>query len=284
MATTTRGVSAPGTSRGGGRWYTTRTTNLAARLALIAVLLGIWQLLVVGGALNKDAFPTMSSTLAALVDQIHTSACWTTVAQTLEGWGVGVALGCVAAIVLGSAIGLSRFAYRSTIPVIEFLKAVPVVAILPIAIVEFGTRLSMKMVLVAFGVFFPLVIQVIYGVRSVDPTVADTATSLQVRGARRFFVVVIPSAAPFIATGVRIAAATGLVIEIVAELIGGGAGLGQRILAAENAGPSSLPVMYAFILITGLIGVTLTGIFTVAERRTLRWHESQRNIVSRGAS
>src|ERR1039458_2604704 len=102
MVTTTRGVPAPGISRGGGRWYTTRTMNFAARLALIAVLLGIWQLLVVGGALNKDAFPTMSSTLAALVDQIHTSACWTTIAQTLEGWGVGVALGCVAAILIGS--------------------------------------------------------------------------------------------------------------------------------------------------------------------------------------
>jgi ABC-type nitrate/sulfonate/bicarbonate transport system permease component len=254
-----------------------------ARVGVVAALFGLWQLLTTDGAVRPTAFPTMSATVSSFVDQIHTAACWTLIGQTLEGWSVGVAIGGVGAIVLGSGIGLSRFAYRSTIPVIEFLKAVPVVAVLPLAIVEFGTRLPMKLTLVAFGVFFPLVIQVIYGVRSIDPTVSDTAASLQINGVRRFFVIVLPSAAPFIATGVRIAAATGLVLEIVSELIGGGAGLGLRILTAENAGPSSLSVMYAYVLITGLLGVTLTAIFTFGERRLLSWHESQRNIASRGA-
>lgn len=262
--------------RPGRRWVA-----LAAKALVIVALLGLWQLLTVTGALNRASFPTMASTLQALGDQLPLSSFWATVGDTVEGWALGLALGAVAAIILGSAIGLSRFAHRSTAPVIELLKAVPSIAILPLAIVVLGTHIEMKLTLVGYAVFFPLVIQVVYGVRALDPTVADTAATLQVRGVRRFLVVVLPSAAPFIATGLRISAATALILEVIAELIGGAPGLGQRILTAENAGPGMFPLMYALILVTGILGIVLTGAFGLAERRVLHWHESQRNL--RGA-
>lgn len=258
-----------------------RTVALATKALVVVAMLGLWQLLTGTGALNRASFPTMASTMQALGSQVPTSAFWTTIGETVEGWALGLALGGVAAILLGSAIGLSRFAHRSTAPVIEFLKAVPSIAILPLAIVVLGTHLQMKLTLVGYAVFFPLVIQVIYGMRALDPTVSDTAATLQVRGIRRFLVVVLPSAAPFIATGLRIGAATALILEVVAELIGGAPGLGQRILLAENAGPSMFPLMYAFVLVTGILGIVLTGAFTLAEKRVLHWHESQRNL--RGA-
>jgi ABC-type nitrate/sulfonate/bicarbonate transport system permease component len=254
-------------------------TRLVTRLALLGLVLGLWQVLTATNALSKDAFPTMTSTISTLFQELGTSSCWSTVAWTLEGWAVGLAVGSTAAIVLGSVVGLSRFASRSAMPIIEFLKAVPSIAILPLAIVVLGTRLPMKVMLVSYGVFFPLIIQVMYGVSSIDPVVADTARALQVRGARRFASVVLPSASPFIATGMRIAAATALILEIVAELIGGASGLGQRILLAENAGISSYPIMYAFVILTGVLGIVLTGMFSLAERRLLAWHESQRNTT-----
>jgi ABC-type nitrate/sulfonate/bicarbonate transport system permease component len=254
-----------------------RVVGIGGKLLVIAVLLGIWQVVVVAGAVGANAFPTMTSTVHALVDELGTAACWTTIGDTVKGWAVGLAVGGAAAILLGSLIGLSPFAHRSAAPVIEFLKAVPSIAILPLAIVALGTHLAMKMTLVGYAVFFPLIIQVVYGVRAIDPVVADTAATLQVRGVRRFLVVVLPSAAPFIATGLRISAAVALILEVVAELIGGAPGLGQRILTAENAGPSSFPRMYAFVLIAGALGVLLTGAFAVAERRVLHWHESQRS-------
>jgi len=256
------------------------TRVLLARLLVVAAVLGLWQLLTATRALSATAFPTMTSTISTLAGQVHTAACWTTIGDTLEGWGAGLALGGLAAVLIGAAIGLSHFAYRSTIPIIEFLKTVPVVAILPLAIVLYGTRFSLKLFLVSFGVFFPLIIQVVYGVRSVDPTVADTAASLQVKGVRRFLVVVLPSAAPFVATGLRIGAATALVIEIICELIGGASGLGLRILDAENAGVTALPVIYAYVLISGLVGIVLTGSFTLLEKRALHWHESQRHTAA----
>jgi ABC-type nitrate/sulfonate/bicarbonate transport system permease component len=140
----------------------------------------------------------------------------------------------------------------------------------------------MKFALVAFAVFWPLVIQVCYGVRSLDPVVRDTTTVLQVRGPRKFLTVILPSAAPFIATGLRVAVAVALIVDIIAELIGGGTGVGERILVAENAGPSAYPVMYAYIVVAGILGVLLAGAFTVAERYVLHWHESQRSAQAEG--
>ena len=87
---------------------------------------------------------------------------------------------------------------------------------------------------------------------------AATATVLRVRGPRKFLMVILPSAAPFIATGLRVAVAVALIVDIIAELIGGGSGIGERILVAENAGPSAYPVMYAYIVVAGIPGEEAT--------------------------
>src|SRR6202012_1846957 len=108
------------------------------------------------------------------------------------------------------------------------------------------------------------------------PVVRDTATVLRLRGLRRFVTVIVPSAAPFAATGLRVAAAVARVVDIIPELSGGGTGIGEPILVAENAGPDAYPVMYAYIVVAGMLGVLLAGAFTVAERYALHWHESQR--------
>ena len=250
------------------------------RIAVLAVALGLWQWLSAAGVIRKDEFPSMSQTATALWDQATTSTLWTAVGQTLEGWAIGLVFGVVAALLVGTLIGLNGFAYRSVIGLVEFFKAIPVIAILPVALVLWGATLTMKYALVGFAVFWPLVIQVCYGVRSLDPVVRDTATALQVRGPRKFALVIMPSAAPFIATGLRVAVAVALIVDIIAELIGGGSGIGERILIAENAGPSAYPIMYAYIVVAGLLGVLLTGVFTVGERYVLRWHESQRHVLA----
>jgi ABC-type nitrate/sulfonate/bicarbonate transport system permease component len=273
-------LAPPGRLAAAGRGLPRGTgVRLVSRLAVLGAALALWQGLTASGVLGPDLFPSMTSSVAALAHQLTGSALWRAVGDTLLAWGIGLLIGGGAAIVTGTLAGLSRFAYRSLIPVIEFFKTIPVIAILPLALLLFGATLRMKYVLVAFGVFWPLVIQVIYGVRSIEPVVLDTATALGVRGPRRFFVVILPSAAPFIATGLRVSAAVALILDIVAELIGGGSGVGLQILTAENSGPSAYPVMYAYIVVAGLLGVLLAGGFTLAERRVLHWHEAQRNTA-----
>ena len=255
---------------------------LASRLVVLAAALGIWQALSATGVLRADEFPSMTSTMRALGDQLTTAQLWTAVRDTVASWAIGLLIGGGAAIVVGALLGLNRFAYRSAIPVIEFFKTIPAVAILPLVILKFGPTLRMTYILVAFGVFWPLTIQVIYGVRSIDPTVRDTATVLQVRGLRRFFVVTLPSAAPYIATGLRVSAAVALILSVVGELIGGAGGVGLNILNSENSGPTAYPIMYAYIFVAGTLGVLLAGVFALGERRLLRWHESQRNVMGAG--
>jgi ABC-type nitrate/sulfonate/bicarbonate transport system permease component len=246
------------------------------RLAVLAAALGLWQGLSAAGVIRADEFPSMSQTATALWDLASGSSLWTAVGQTLEGWALGLLIGVAAALLVGTLIGLNGFAYRSVIGVIEFFKAIPVIAILPIGLVLWGATLTTKYALVAFAVFWPLVIQVCYGVRSLDPVARDTTTVLRVRGPRKFLTVTLPSAAPFIATGLRVAVAVALVVDIVCELFGAGSGIGERILLAENAGPTQYPQMYAYIVAAGVLGVFLAGAFTVAERYALHWHESQR--------
>lgn len=253
----------------------TVTSGLLRLVALFAAL-GLWQGLSAAGVVRSDEFPSMAQTATALWDLVTQSVLWSAVGQTLEGWALGLVIGVAAALLIGTLIGMNGFAYRSVIGVIEFFKAIPVIAILPIGLVLWGATLTMKFALVAFAVFWPLVIQVCYGVRSLDPVVRDTTTVLQVRGPRKFLTVMMPSAAPFIATGLRVAVAVALVVDIITELIGGGSGIGARILLAENAGPGQYPQMYAYIVVAGILGVLLAGAFTVAERYALHWHESQR--------
>jgi ABC-type nitrate/sulfonate/bicarbonate transport system permease component len=250
------------------------------RLAVLAAALGLWQGLSAAGVIRADEFPSMSQTATALWDQATQSTLWSAVGETLEGWALGLVIGVAAALLVGTLIGRSGFAYRSAIGVIEFFKAIPVIAILPIGLVLWGAKFA----LVAFAVFWPLVIQVCYGVRSLDPVVRDTTTVLQVRGPRKFLTVTLPSAAPFIATGLRVAVAVALIVDVIAELIGGGSGIGERILLAENAGPSAYPDMYAYIVVAGILGVLLAGAFTVAERYVLHWHESQRSAKAEDQS
>jgi ABC-type nitrate/sulfonate/bicarbonate transport system permease component len=246
------------------------------RAAVGAAALGLWQGLSDAGVIRSDEFPSMTATISALGHQAASATLWDAMGETLQGWGIGLLIGAGAAIVAGTLIGLSGFAYRSAIGVIEFFKTIPAIAILPIALVLWGATLTMKFALVAFAVFWPLVIQVFYGVRSLDPVARDTAAVLGVRGPRKFVTVILPSAAPFIATGLRVSVAVALIVDIVAELIGGGSGVGARILTAEDAGPAAYPVMYAYILVAGVLGVLLAGVFTVGERYALHWHESQR--------
>jgi ABC-type nitrate/sulfonate/bicarbonate transport system permease component len=246
------------------------------RLAVLAAALALWQALSDAGLVRGDEFPSMTATVSALGHEAASAALWTAVRDTLAGWAIGLLIGGGCAIAVGALAGLSGFAYRSVIGVVEFFKTIPVIAILPIALVLWGATLTMKLALVAFAVFWPLVIQVCYGVRSLDPVARDTARVLGVRGARKFFLVVAPSAAPFIATGLRVSVAVALIVDIVAELIGGGSGIGAQILLAENSGPSAYPLMYAYILVAGLLGVLLAGLFTLAESRVMHWHEAHR--------
>lgn len=251
-----------------------RIGRVALGLLGVGLVLALWQLLTVTKVLDPSAVPTMTETLHRLWQALGTGRLWAAVGQTLEGMAVGFALGSAAGILVGAVLGASSFAYRSSFLVVEFFKTIPVITLLPLAVLLFGTTLKMKVLVVVFGVFFPTVIQTIYGVRSVDPVIRDTATAFGLKRRARLLTVTIPSAAPYLATGLRLGATAALLLDVVAELVAGGSGLGLQILQGEAGG--AISYSYALIILTGTIGVLLVVGLTAVERRVLRWHELYR--------
>lgn len=247
-----------------------------AGLGLVGVLitLGVWQLLSAVKFLTPTAVPSATKTFHTLFTAFGTPRLWTGFEQTLEGTALGFAIGTVAGVLGGVVIGVSDGAYRSTFLIVEFFKTIPVITIMPLAVLLFGTSIDMKLMIVAFGVFFPTLIQTMYGVRSVDPVVDDTARVFRLGRWARFIWVTLPSAAPYIATGMRLGATAALLLDILAELVAGANGLGLLILRGEAGG--AINYSYAIIVFTGIIGIALIVGLTAVERRVMHWHELYR--------
>jgi ABC-type nitrate/sulfonate/bicarbonate transport system permease component len=192
------------------------------------------------------------------------------VGASLRRLAAGYALGALAGISLGLAMGTS-FRVRSTLgPTMEFLRAVPVIAVLPIAIVLLGDADAMRVAVIAFGVFFPVLVATVGGVRAVPPEIRDTAALLRLGEVERCVRVYLPAALPTIFAGLRTALSIGLVLVVIAEFTGTGDGLGVSIWNWQSV--SAVNEMYAGILFLGLLGYVLNRVFLVLERRALAWH------------
>ena len=252
----------------------TRIPDRALPWLSVLGVLALFELLPRVGALPSDHFPPISETLSTLFDQLGESRFWEAVGNTLEGWALGLGIAAGLAIPIGIVIGSSRLLYRASRGVIEFLRPIPSVALIPLAILIYGTGLQSKVFLAAFASFWQVLVATLYGVQDVDPVATDTARSFGFSRPRRLLRVTLPSAVPYIATGIRIASAVSLILTVTAELVIGAAGLGRSINLARSGGNEEL--MYALILATGVLGLLLNSIFQRVERRVLHWHPSQR--------
>jgi ABC-type nitrate/sulfonate/bicarbonate transport system permease component len=246
----------------------------------VAVLcaLALWELVVGIGLLNEDHVPSMTATVEELVRLFGDGDFWSAVGSTLQGWALGLGIAAALAIPLGVLIGSSPLVYRSVRFVVEFLRPIPSVALVPLAVLIYGVGLESKVFLAAFASFWPLFVQTLYGVQDVDPVATDTARSFGLGRAERMWRVTVPSAVPYIATGIRISSAVALILAVTAELVIGAAGLGREINVARSGG--NLDVMYALIVATGLLGWLLNLATSAGERRVLHWHPSQRAVAT----
>jgi ABC-type nitrate/sulfonate/bicarbonate transport system permease component len=249
-----------------------------APLLAVAGALALWQVLTATGVLNPDHVPTMTDTVAELFELLGESSFWSAVGSTLQGWALGLGIAAALAIPLGIVIGSSATAYRAVRFVVEFLRPIPSVALVPLAVLIYGVGLESKVFLAAFASFWPLFVQTLYGVRDVDPVATDTAKSFGLNGAERLVRIKLPSAIPYIATGLRISSAVALILAVTAEIVIGSAGLGREINIARQGG--AIELMYALIITTGLLGWALNIATTRAERRVLHWHPSQRQVAA----
>jgi ABC-type nitrate/sulfonate/bicarbonate transport system permease component len=247
----------------------------AAVLVLsIASALVVWEIVSRTGLISEADLPSMSATVRELAALAQSADLWTSILHTVRGWALGLFVAAALAIPIGILLGSSDFfASAFRIP-IEFLRPIPSAALLPVLFLTLGTTLKSEIFLAAFGAFWPLLVQTMYGVRDVDPVTIDTARSFGIGGFERLYRIKLPSAIPYIATGVRISSTVALILAFTAELFMGTPGLGQKVNFASSFGLHEQ--LYAYALATGFLGVAIHLLMNAAERRVLRWHPSQR--------
>jgi ABC-type nitrate/sulfonate/bicarbonate transport system permease component len=267
----TRAVAVRSTAGG----FAARLGPPLAAAASVAAFLLLWQLVVTKGVISEQDLPKMTTTFQEFWRMLHTHEFWAAFGKTVRGWALGLGIATALAVPIGIVLGGSPFAQRAFRIPIEFLRPIPSAALIPLLFLTLGTTLKSEVFLAAFGAFWPLLVQTIYGVRDVDPVAVDTARSFGVGRFERLYRITLPSAIPYIATGLRISSAVALILAFTAELFMGVPGLGQLMNVAESFGLTVQ--VYALALATGFLGLAIYIVFASIERWALRWHPSQRS-------
>jgi ABC-type nitrate/sulfonate/bicarbonate transport system permease component len=257
---------------------TASTADALLPVVSVAAALGLWELISRTGVVAERDLPAMSTCVRSLWHLVQTGAFWHELLLTVRGWALGLGVAAVLAVPIGIVLGSSDLLGRAFRVPIEFLRPIPSAALIPLLFLTLGTNLKSEVFLAAFGAFWPLLVQTVYGVRDVDPVALDTARSFGLGPLERLYRITLPSTIPYIATGLRISSTVSLILAFTAELFMGIPGLGQAMNVAGAFGLTDQ--IYALALATGFLGVAIHLVSTAAERRALRWHPSQRQAVS----
>ncbi|WP_426226358.1 ABC transporter permease [Pseudarthrobacter sp. DSP2-3-2b1] len=246
----------------------------AAGILTLGVLLEVLPQI---GVVNPLYFPPLHEIAEALGDQVQSLVFWQSLGATVSGWLIGLLVAVVAGTVLGVVIASVPVIDRMLASTIEFLRPIPSVALVPIAALLYGTTMQATLLLVIFASIWPVLLQVIYGVRDVDRVAIDTAMSYRLGRARTILRVVWPSMMPYLIVGIRLSASVALILEITGELVIGSPGLGKLIANAQSS--AAVSNMYALVLVAALLGVVINAGTRLIEGRALFWHASVRAEV-----
>lgn len=239
----------------------------------IVLLLALWQ----WGSTQVstvEALPSVPVVWAALMDLVVQGSFWIEVLQTLGiallGWAIAAVLG----VALGVLVGTSKYVHAATRVVLEFLRPIPAIVILPLAIMVLGPTAEMGVFLVVFGVMLPITAQTAAGVEAVDPVMRNTARSFGMSRGEILWRVIVPGSSPYIGTAMRVAAPVTLIMVVVAGMLGGAPGIGKSLTVAQYAGRND--DIFAYVLVLGVLGLIVQSLSGRTERRILHWHSAYR--------
>ena len=240
------------------------------RIASVAAILIAWQ--VYGGSINPILLSDPSAVAVAFVDMVRDGSLGHALASSLQVLGLGFLFGAVAGVVIGLAAGRSETVAALIDLPVNALYAVPAVALVPVIVLWFGFEVTTKTIVVFFFVIFPVLINTTRGVREVDPELVEVARSFCSSERRMWFDLILPSALPFIVTGLRLAIGRALIGVIVAEFYTSLSGLGDLI--TTNASNFQTARMFVPIVVIALLGVFFTALLELAERRLVQWRKA----------
>jgi ABC-type nitrate/sulfonate/bicarbonate transport system permease component len=245
-----------------------RVTDWALALVLPVLLLVAYD----GWARTAGDFffPPLSEIGATFADEWLFTRIPTDLLPSLGRMLAGFALAVGGGVALGALLGFSRTLSTALDPVLQFLRALPPPALIPVSLLVFGAGDSAKVFLIALGAVWPVLLNTVDGVRGVDRTALDMARSYRVPAHARLTRLVLPAALPRIFAGARTALGIAIILMVVSELIGADSGVGYVVQLAQRG--FDIPEMWAGTLLLGLLGFGANALFVALEKRVLHWH------------
>jgi sulfonate transport system permease protein len=254
-----------------------RAGTVGLELAVPLVVVATWWRLSAGS--QSLFFPPLSSIARSFQSQWLFSHFWSDAVPSLANFLGAFVCASVVGVVVGVVIGLSPLLSYAVAPILEFLRAVPGVALLPAAILMFGIGSEMKIILIAWGMVWPILLNTADGVRAIDPVVNDFSRSYQLRRIDHLRTVVLPAASPQIFAGMRTALSIGITVIVFSELYGANSGIGYQLLKAQRS--FLISDMWAAMIFLGVIGYGLNLIFVRIENIALGWQRGMQGIGRR---
>jgi NitT/TauT family transport system permease protein len=242
-------------------------------VAGLALVFAAAEVLVWAGGVSRSVFPLPSAVLVSAAGLLGNGVFWSAVAATFGKWAEAMAISVAIAVPLGLLLGSLPWAEQAVRPVIEFLRPIPSVVLIPLVLLIVQDNAKTQVVVIVFAAVWPILINTVYGLSEVDPLAKQTLRTFGFGPVAVAWRVSLPSAAPFIGTGVRIAASVAFVVAVAAELIGAGmSGIGSYLTQVATSGTEGLTPILAVAAWSGALGLVINGVFVGAERRVFRWH------------
>lgn len=247
-----------------------REVGLVPKIAAILIFLGLWHLLAVSPLVQPGAVPTPWDVVQALFGLWGDSSYWKAIGTTIRTWGIGLALCAVIGIPAGLLIGASLRATQSTRWIIDFLRTIPTIALLPLLLLLYGATLRMELIMILLSALWPILIQSMYAVKQVEPLLKWVTRVFRVSRMDRLRFLWAPSVSLLVSTGMRLGAITALLVTISAEYLGGAPGIGQQLAAMEET--LKRPEVFAYAATAGILGMSMNAGIVRLQRRLLWWH------------
>ncbi|NYE18281.1 ABC transporter permease [Microbacterium immunditiarum] len=251
----------------GKRWSTGLGGVIVSLIVPVGILVVWWF-----GSLNTGSpfFPSLQSILETFAETWLSEKVVTDVLPSLGRMFAGFAIAVVVGVAVGVLFGRIRILAYAFNPVLQFFRALPATALIPVSIVLLGIGDTPKILLIAFVSVFPVLLNTIDGVRNIDPVVEDVVRSYRFDKAQRVRWVQLHAASPQVLAGMRVALSMAFVVMVVTEMLAATNGIGYVTLTAQQSFQISL--MWSGLLLLGLLGIIINGLFVLVERRLLRWY------------
>lgn len=244
--------------------------SIARGLALPVVLVVMWELAARAGLVSEYVLPAFSSVVAHLTASALDGALWLHVGTSALRVGSGFVVGALIGIGAGLAVGLDRKIEAYIDPFLQALRSVPSLAWVPLLLLWMGIDEAPKVTLIAVGAFFPVYLNVVSGVRGVDPKLLEVGRVFALDRARLVWRIMLPASVPALFTGLRTGLGIAWLYVVAAELIAAEAGLGFMLTDGREL--SRADMIFAAIALLASCGKLSDGFLKVIERRLLRWH------------